>query len=50
MRLEQADLDRDIATIKAKIGVDAYEAAYNEARVLALDEVVALALGKGKQA
>jgi tetratricopeptide (TPR) repeat protein len=48
-RIEQADLDRDIAAIKAKIGADAYEAAYNAGRGLTLDEAVALASGRKKQ-
>lgn len=49
-RIEQADLDRAIAAIKAKCGVPAYEAAYDSGRRMTLDEAVALALGKGKQA
>ena len=49
-RIEQADLDRDIAAIKAKIGVDAYETAYNSGWGLTLDEAVAFALGGKKQA
>jgi len=44
-RIEQADLDEDIAAIKAKLGVDAYETAYNLGRSLALDEAVAFTLG-----
>lgn len=44
-RIEQADLDRDIAAIKAKIGVEAYETAYNSGRGLTLDEAVAFASG-----
>jgi tetratricopeptide (TPR) repeat protein len=42
-RIEQADLDRDIAAIKAKIGAAAYETAYTTGQTLTLDEVVALA-------
>lgn len=42
-RLEQADLDRDIATIKARMGASAYETAYNAGQVLTLNEVVAFA-------
>jgi tetratricopeptide (TPR) repeat protein len=49
-RIEQADLDRDIAAIKANIGADAYEAAYNAGRGLTLDEAVALASGGKNQA
>jgi hypothetical protein len=47
-RIEQADLDRDIAAIKAKIGANAYEPIYDAGRSLTLDEVVALAVD-GKQ-
>ena len=43
-RLEQADLDRDIAAIQANIGADTYETAYNAGRGLTLDEAVAFAL------
>jgi hypothetical protein len=49
-RIEQVDLDRDIAAIKASIGADAYETAYNAGRGLTLDEAVAFALGGKKQA
>ena len=49
-RIEQADLDRDIAAIRAKIGADAYETAYNAGWRLTLDEAVAFALGGKKQA
>lgn len=45
-RLEQADLDRDIAVLKANIGADAYETAYNAGRSLALDDAVAFASGE----
>ena len=44
-RIEQADLDRDVAAIKAKIGAAAYEMAYTTGQALTLDEVVALATG-----
>ena len=44
-RLEQEDLDRDIAAIKTKIGADAYEAAYNTGQDLTLDDAVAFASG-----
>jgi hypothetical protein len=44
-RIEQADLDRDIASIKAKIGSSALEVAYVSGRGMKLDEAVALALG-----
>ena len=47
-RIEQADLDHDIAAIQADIGVAAYEAAYDAGRDLTLDEAVALATGGGK--
>ena len=43
-RIEQADLDRDITTIKTKIGSSAFEAAYDSGRKMTLDEAVALAL------
>ena len=48
-RLEQADLDRDIASINAKIGSSAFEVAYDSGQGMTLDEVVALALGQRKQ-
>ena len=48
-RLEQDDLDRDIASIKAKIGSTAFEVAYDFGQGMTLDEVVALALGQRKQ-
>ena len=44
-RLEQADLERDIATIKAKIGSSAFEVAYDSGSGMPLDDLVALALG-----
>jgi tetratricopeptide (TPR) repeat protein len=43
--IEQADLDRDIAAIKAKIAAAAYERAYTAGQALTLDKVVALASG-----
>jgi predicted ATPase len=43
-RIEQADLDRDIVTIKAKIGSPAFKIAYESGQKMTLDEVVALAL------
>ena len=43
-RLEQDDLDRDIAAIKAKIGPSSFEVAYNSGRKMTLAESVALAL------
>ncbi|HET6822477.1 MAG TPA: helix-turn-helix domain-containing protein [Anaerolineales bacterium] len=43
-RLEQEDLDRDIAAIKAKIAPSAFEVAYNSGRKMTLAEAVALAL------
>jgi non-specific serine/threonine protein kinase len=49
-RLEQADLDRDIAALKATIGADAYEMAYNAGQGLTLGEAVAFASGGIKQA
>jgi len=45
-RIEQADLDRDIAAIKANIGAVAYETAYTVGHALTLDEAVALASGE----
>lgn len=47
-RIEQADLDRDIAAIKAKISPSAFEAAYHTGREMTLDEVVELVLGEKK--
>jgi hypothetical protein len=49
-RIEQADLDRDIASIKAKIGSSAFEVAYDSGLGMTLDEVVRLALDERKQA
>jgi predicted ATPase/transcriptional regulator with XRE-family HTH domain len=45
-RIEQADLDRDIAAIKAKIGNARYKVAYNAGQEMTLDEVVKDALGE----
>jgi len=42
--LEQADLDRDITAIIAKIGNTAFEETYKMGRVMTLNEAVALAL------
>jgi hypothetical protein len=47
-RIEQADLDHDIAALKAKIGADAYDVAYDSGWGMTLDEAVALALGGRK--
>ena len=44
-RLEQEELDRDIAAIKAKIGAGAYEVAYSAGQHLTLDEAVAFVSG-----
>jgi predicted ATPase len=44
-RIEQTDLDRDIAAIKAKIGAAAYETAYTAGQALTLNEAVVLASG-----
>ena len=49
-RIEQADLDRDIAALKEKIGPSAFEVAYDSGQGMTLDEAVALALGERKQA
>jgi hypothetical protein len=49
-RIEQADVDQDIAALKAKIGADAYETAYNSGRRLTLEQAVAFASGGKKQA
>ena len=43
-RVEQADLDRDVTMINAKIGSAAFEVAYNSGRKRTLAEAVALAL------
>jgi len=43
-RIEQADLDRDIDSIRAKIGSLAFDVAYDSGRKMTLDEAVALAL------
>ncbi len=42
--LEQADVDRDIATVVAKIGKDVFDEAYNKGCAMTLDEAVAYAL------
>ena len=42
--LEQADADRDIATIAARIGNAAFQEAYDEGRAMSLDEAVKYAL------
>jgi predicted ATPase/DNA-binding XRE family transcriptional regulator len=47
-RIEQADLDRDIAAITNKIGASTFEIAYDTGQRMMLDEVVALALGLRK--
>jgi tetratricopeptide (TPR) repeat protein len=44
-RIEQADVDRSIALIRAKIGANAYEAAYNTGQALPLADAVAFASG-----
>jgi len=44
-RIEQADLDGDIAAIKGKIGTAAYETAYTAGQALTLNDAVALASG-----
>jgi hypothetical protein len=48
-RLEQADLDRDIAAIRATIGPGAYETAYHAGQELTFEEAVAFAAGGEKQ-
>jgi tetratricopeptide (TPR) repeat protein len=45
-RLEQADTDRDTAAIKAKIGSQAFKAAYHSGIGMTMDEVVAAATGE----
>jgi tetratricopeptide (TPR) repeat protein len=42
--LEQADVDRDIATIVSRIDSAAYQEAYEQGRTMSLDEAVAYAL------
>lgn len=42
-RIEQAELDRDVTTIKAKIGSSAFEVAYDSGSKMTLDEAVTLA-------
>jgi predicted ATPase/DNA-binding SARP family transcriptional activator len=44
--LEQANVDRDIAAIMAKIGSSAFEVAYDAGREMTLDKAVALALNE----
>jgi tetratricopeptide (TPR) repeat protein len=43
-RLEQVDVDRDIETIREKIGSATFEVACNSGRKMALDEVIAFVL------
>jgi len=45
--LEQADVDRDVAAIVAKIGKTAFEEAYDTGRAMTLDEAVDYALEGG---
>jgi predicted ATPase/DNA-binding SARP family transcriptional activator len=45
--VEQADVDRDVATVVARIGKDAFEDAYNKGRAMTLDEAVSYALDEG---
>jgi tetratricopeptide (TPR) repeat protein len=45
-RIEQADLDRDIAAIKAKIGSSAFEVAYKSGQGMTPDEAVKSALAE----
>lgn len=45
-RIEQSDLEQDIAAIIDKIGASAFEVAYAAGQRMTLDEVVALALGR----
>lgn len=49
-RIEQADLDQAIASIKAKIGAAVYETAYTAGKNLTLDEAVTFASGGREQA
>ena len=48
-RIEQADLDRDAASIKGKIGAAAYQDAYDSGQGMTLDEIVTFAF-HGNQA
>jgi hypothetical protein len=43
-RIEQVDVKQDIAAIIAKIGIPAYDAAYNAGQAMPLDQAVAFAL------
>ena len=45
--LEQADVDRDVATIVSRIGSVAYQEAYEKGCAMSLDEAVELAVGEG---
>jgi hypothetical protein len=45
--LEQADVDRDIAAVVARIGKTAFEEAYNQGCAMTVDEAVAYALDEG---
>jgi tetratricopeptide (TPR) repeat protein len=45
-RIEQDDLDQDIAAIKAKMGAATYKVAYNAGQEMTLDEAVKDALGE----
>jgi len=46
--IEQADLERDIAALKATLGPDAYETAYNSGQGMVLKEAVILALARNE--
>lgn len=46
-RLQQDELDRDIAAMIAEIGLSAYQAAYDAGREMTLDQAVRYALGDG---
>ena len=46
--IEQADLERDIAALKATLGPDAYETAYNSGQGMVLKEAVTLALARNE--
>jgi predicted ATPase/DNA-binding SARP family transcriptional activator len=45
--LEQADVDRDVATIVSNMGNTAYQEAYVKGRLMSLDEAVEYAIGEG---
>lgn len=47
--LEQTDVDHDIAVVVAKIGLPAFEVAYNAGRAMTMEQAIAYALEQTDQ-